>query len=380
MSNAKANASDRLRIGIVGCGRVTQSMHLPALARLPDAEVTALAEPDDEKLAAAADAFGVSARFSDHHDLLAGAPLDAVAVCVPPTAHARIALDALAAGRHVYLEKPVTLDLDEASDLLEAETRADRRVALGFNYRSHRLVLRAREALQQGALGPVELVRTVLRGDVRRHESMPGWRDDPAEGGSVFCELGSHHFDLVRYLLDTEILDVHARVKRDSGPATSAVVSMLLQSGAVATTVLSETTGAEHTLEIHGVEGTLHLSCYRFDGFRIRSSREPSWAMKSRMTDLAGAAALLPAGFLRARTGGDFLDSYVEHWRNFLDAIRDEAPLRCSLGDGCAALRAVLAAAESGRTGLTVEPGAARRNLSEALGVHGAPTREGPSE
>ncbi|HYM09122.1 MAG TPA: Gfo/Idh/MocA family oxidoreductase, partial [Bryobacterales bacterium] len=90
-----------LRVGFVGCGRVTQSLHLPALQRLPIAEVVAAADADSACLQRTADRYRIAKRYADAQALIADPAVDVVAVCVPPRFHAEIALAALDAGKHV---------------------------------------------------------------------------------------------------------------------------------------------------------------------------------------------------------------------------------------------------------------------------------------
>ena len=87
-----------VRIGIVGCGRVTTSIHLPALRFVPSAKVVALADSDPEALDQAGSLFKIQRRVADYRELLDDQTIDAVAICVPGPFHAEIALAALAAG------------------------------------------------------------------------------------------------------------------------------------------------------------------------------------------------------------------------------------------------------------------------------------------
>ena len=95
-----------LRIGVIGCGQIARAIHLPVLARIPDARLAALAEPvEPNRVAAAAMAPGARV-FSDYRELLDAGGLDAAVICVPPHLHAPCAIAAFDAGLHVYLEKP----------------------------------------------------------------------------------------------------------------------------------------------------------------------------------------------------------------------------------------------------------------------------------
>lgn len=119
-----------VRLGVVGAGYVARAVHLPWLARLDDRfRVVALAEPDPAARADAARRWGITHAYPDHAAVLA--EVDAILVCAPPAAHAEIVLDALAAGVHVLVEKPLCLAVEDADRIVAARDRARRIVQVG---------------------------------------------------------------------------------------------------------------------------------------------------------------------------------------------------------------------------------------------------------
>ena len=122
----------RLRIGIVGCGSVTQIIHLPALNQLSDLfEVTALCDVSPNVLAGLGDRWGIAARVADYQDLLALDTLDAVLIANPDAYHAEITMAALRAGVHVLVEKPMCINLAENDAIIAAETETGKTVQVG---------------------------------------------------------------------------------------------------------------------------------------------------------------------------------------------------------------------------------------------------------
>lgn len=117
-----------LRVGVIGCGRVTALRHLPALSRLDDAEVVALADSDAARLKQVADRFHITNRYPDVRALLKDAMVDVIAVRVPAQFHADIALAALDAGKHVFIEKPLTVTLEEADRVHDRAKQFNRKV------------------------------------------------------------------------------------------------------------------------------------------------------------------------------------------------------------------------------------------------------------
>lgn len=122
-----------IRIGIAGCGEVTQIIHLPTLAQLADRfTVTALCDVSCQVLEGVGERWNIAARLTDYRDLVARGDVDAVLVANPDVFHAPVTLAALAAGKHVLVEKPMCLTLREADEVAAAGERAGRVVQVGY--------------------------------------------------------------------------------------------------------------------------------------------------------------------------------------------------------------------------------------------------------
>jgi predicted dehydrogenase len=348
--------AEKIRVGFVGCGRVTETRHLAAIRRAQGVEAVALSDVDAARLSMVAEAYGVARRYVDWRELIEDENVDAVAVCVPPALHTEVALAAMKAGKHVFVEKPLALTLDECDLLEAAAARAPSlKAAVGFNMRRHRLVREAREALARGELGRVRLVRTVFACGTRAHADYPAWRTRRESGGGSIFELGTHHFDLVRFLLGQEAREVYASC--DEGDETS-IVTLKTDGGAQVSTALSEATAEGHELEFYGERGWLRVSCYRADGVERLDAGEYAGSVRARFGAMKRTLRALPRVLMRTRGGGgDYVNSYAEEWRNFSDALRGLMELSSTLEDGRRALEIALAAAESSRTGRAVKIG-----------------------
>lgn len=361
-----------VRIGFVGCGRVTETRHLAALHGVRGVEASALADSDAERLSRVGDACGVARRYEDWRALISDENVDVVAVCVPPALHATVALAALEARKHVFIEKPLALTLEECDLLDSAAERAEwLKVAVGFNVRFHRLVREAREHVARGGLGRVKLVRTVFASGTRASPEYPEWRRRRESGGGAIFELGTHHFDLVRFMLGEEAREVYASC--DEREETS-VVALKTDGDVQVVTALSEGTGEAHELEFHGERGWLRVSCYRADGIERLDAGQYAGSVRARLRGLTRTLRALPRVLSQARRGGDYVDSYAEEWRHFAEAVRGRARVSATLEDGRRALEIALAAAESSRTGRAVkidESAAFRIDEGRALEIDG---------
>jgi myo-inositol 2-dehydrogenase / D-chiro-inositol 1-dehydrogenase len=352
-----------LRIALIGCGEVCEHKHLRALRRVRGARVVAVADTDPYRLAHVADRFGIARRYADVRDLLDDGEADIVGVLVPPAQHAEVALAALGAGVHVLVEKPLALTLDEADALVAAGRDSRGRVLMGFHMRWHRLVRKARTALAGSVVGTPESIRTTWNSP-RGDDGTPEWKWQRATGGGALVELAVHLFDLWRYLLNTEVVELFVLSRNGRRNDENAVVCARLASGALATATISERTSHSIELEVCGDRGRLAVSGQRFDGFERFGLKETNGMLRPRVRAIVGAARELPRGLARMRTLGDYGDSYRGQWQHFVDAIGSNAPAECTLEDGRAALRVVLAATESARLGRPVMVGDALRSIA----------------
>jgi len=183
-------ASERLRVGIIGGGAITQVAHLPVLRKLKSIEVAAICDIDLPKARALADRFAVKDAFDDIEDLLSYEALDAVVICSPNHLHESHILAALSANLHVLVEKPLTMTAVSAQRIIKAAEKRDRVVMVGMNHRYRPDVQIVRSFVQSGELGKVESVRGSWH-VFRPGRAQLGWRQrrDQAGGGAML-DLG----------------------------------------------------------------------------------------------------------------------------------------------------------------------------------------------
>ena len=153
--------SDRLRLGIVGTGAVTQLVHLPLSSGRNDVEVVALADKDPEKARALADRFHVPLVLATD-DLLGHEGLDAVIICTPNHLHESEAIAGLAAGKHVLVERPLALTPDGCQRVVAAARSANRILEVGMSHRFRPDVAALRAFVAGGELGRLYAGRVAL--------------------------------------------------------------------------------------------------------------------------------------------------------------------------------------------------------------------------
>lgn len=252
-----------LNFGVVGCGRISKR-HLDLLGtgQIAGAKLTAICDIAPDRLAEARERHPVAA-YHSLDAMLADADIDVVTILTPSGMHAEHAIAAARAGKHVVVEKPMALRLDDADAMIEACDRA--RVKL-FVVKQNRLnvpVVKAREALDSGRFG--KLVLGTVRVRWRRDQSyynQDSWRGTWAQDGGVLANQASHHVDLLEYFMG-DVISVHARASRalvDIEAEDTAIATLQFANGAlgiVEATNAARPRDLEGSLSILGEGGTV---------------------------------------------------------------------------------------------------------------------------
>jgi predicted dehydrogenase len=257
----------------------------------------------------------------------------------------------LAAGKHLFIDKPLVLDLKVWDRLIEQASQANRKImVVGLPRRWHRLMRRAREVIRQGTLGKIELIRTVLAGKNPERRSFQEGDRHAVKG--ILYQFGMHHFDVLHALLRSDVQEIFAARSSDD---STVVVTARLSDGVMVSSTFTEGETGNDEVEIYGQAGHLRVSCYRFDGFEYLPASVHPGDVKTRVQRAVHSLKELPQGLLRVRRGGDLIDAYRVGWQHCVDAIRQATSPECTLEDGRRALQVVLAAKESMELGRPVK-------------------------
>src|SRR5687767_11130740 len=186
--------------------------------------------------------------------MLRNAELDAVIVAVPTQMHAAAAADIAGAGIAFYLEKPIAITSADAALVRSAAVNAGVKAVTGFNRRAHPLYQRARELIREGAIGEVHGAQTVFS-EPAPPAGLPLWKHKRETGGGALLDLGSHHIDLLRWLLGTEVETASASIRSISTEDDFASVTMSLANGAHAQSTFTLASAYADHLEILGTRG-----------------------------------------------------------------------------------------------------------------------------
>ena len=184
------------RVGIIGTGWIAEA-HAESYLNQPDVKIVALADLIPGKAEAFAKRYGLTGArcYPDHKSLLASEQLDAVSVCTYNTAHAQCTIDALAAGVNVLLEKPMSVTVQEAADIIRAEKKSGRLLSIGFQPRMDANMQKIREIVQSGTLGKVYYIQT--GGGRRRGIPNSTFIEKKTAGIGALGDIGCYSLDMV---------------------------------------------------------------------------------------------------------------------------------------------------------------------------------------
>ena len=194
---------NKVNVGIIGCGGIATSKHLPSLGKIPEAHITAFFDVAADRAEDAKAKFGTpDARvYTDVNALLADPGVDVVHICTPNDTHASISIAAMEAGKHVLCEKPMAKTAADAQRMLETSERTGRKLSIAYQNRFRRECLWLNEACRNGELGEVYLAKA----HAVRRRAVPTWGvflDQEKQGGGPLIDIGTHALDLALWFMD----------------------------------------------------------------------------------------------------------------------------------------------------------------------------------
>ncbi len=343
----------KLRVGVVGFGRVAQLFHVPALTSLSDRlEIVRVADPSTGSLAEADELLGLgdSRLHADALELIANDDVDVVSLCGPPHVRKEQLLAAARAGKHTVSEKPILTRPADAVEVADAFDANGVRLAVVHNWLFFPEVVALREFIASAELGRLRAVTVNLMGmaEWAGSESYdPGWRKDPAiSGGGVLIDL-VHGAYLVEALLGASVERVHAVVDAAPGQRVEDFAAVQL-----------ETAGGLGFLNVALGRGTSSYEVLGSEGAAVATfnlSAEPPRRTSEITVNTADGVRRID---LPASEGpwAAFADSVAHVYSNLVDGVMDpEVSLVATGRDGVHMVEIVMAAYAAATTGVPVE-------------------------
>ena len=197
---------EKIRICLIGAGRVGKVHALSLKNNIPEAELVAVVEKDEEVVQRFTKEFGLKKSFKDHRDALEWGEFDAIIITTPTFTHKMITVDAAHAKKHIFCEKPMALNVEEADEMVQEVEKAKVKLQIGFMRRFDRGFLAAKQKVERGLIGEPVLIKSTTRGP----GLPPEWARDVSKSGGMLAEVGSHDFDTLKWFAESKFKEIFA--------------------------------------------------------------------------------------------------------------------------------------------------------------------------
>ena len=329
---------DKVRFGILSTAKIGRTKVIPAMQRGRFTEVTAIASRSEESARRAADELSIPKAYGSYEKLLADPKIDAVYIPLPNHLHIEWAIKAMAAGKHVLCEKPISLDADEVNRLINAAGRyPDLKIMEAFMYRHHPQWVETRRLVEDGEIGELTTIQSFFSYSNTDPDNI---RNKPEAGGGALMDIGCYPVSLSRLLFNAEPRRVFGFMDQDPEFGTDRLFSGMLDfAGRISTFTCSTQMADYQRVNIMGTTGRIEIlipfNAPPDEPCRVILQRDhiedPDLALKTLTFPIA--------------------DQYTLQGDAFARAILDDTPVPVSIMDSFANQHAVDALVESAQTG-----------------------------
>ena len=301
--------TEQITRGLIGTGRIGRIHAENLTRRLPGARLLAVADIFEEAARRAAADFDIPNAYADPRPIFDDPAIDAVVICSSTDTHADFIEQAAAAGKHIFCEKPIHLDLDRIDRALAAVDAAGAKLQIGFNRRFDPSFARAQELVASGTIGEPHILRITSR------DPAPPPIEYIKVSGGIFLDMTIHDFDMARFLIHDEVAEIYAAggvlvdpAIGDAGDIDTALITLKFRNGVIGAIDNSRRAvyGYDQRVEVFGSDGVVMVG-----------NVKPDTAVLANET---GVHSAKPLYF--------FLERYAEAYQNemaaFLEAIRED--------------------------------------------------------
>ena len=321
-----------INFGVVGVGRIGK-IHIENLChRLPGTGVNAVADVVKEDLQNVAKKFDIPYITQDYREILSNPAIDAIVICSPTNTHARIIEEAAANGKHVFCEKPIDLTLDKIKRVIEVVEQTDIKFQVGFNRRYDPNFLKVYHTVKSGKIGKPQILKITSR------DPSPPPLSYLQVSGGMFLDMTIHDFDMARYLMQKEVIEVFTVGKvlvdpifDEANDVDTAITVLTFENGGMATIDNSRQAvyGYDQRVEVFGSDGMVMVNNNTPDNHLYFNKDSTHSA--------------LPLNFFMDR----YTDSYLNEMDVFINCIKNDESPDASGKDGLIAVAIGLAAKKS---------------------------------
>jgi len=304
--------NSEVTVGVIGAGRFGK-LHAQHLTwRIPEAKVLAISDIVLEAAQQCATALNIPKAAEDYREIFDNPDVTAVIICSSTDTHAQMIEEAAVAGKHIFCEKPLHLDLARIDQALAAVEKAGIKLQIGFNRRFDPNFRRLHDLVREGAIGQPHLLHIISR--------------DPAPppiayikvSGGIFLDMTIHDFDMARYLIGSEVEEIYVAgavmvdpAIGEAGDIDTAVITLRFENGVIGTIDNSRKAvyGYDQRVEVFGSAGRIQAA-----------NNYPNTVLVS---DARRVHRDLPLNFFMDR----YIESYIAEMRAFITCVReDKAP------------------------------------------------------
>ena len=331
---------EQVRIALIGAGRIGQRHAATLASAIPRAELAAIADVNGPAAAALAAKVRCERWTDDPVAVLVDPSIDAIVIASSTDSHAPLIVGAAEAGKQIFCEKPIALDLEATDRALDAVARAGVRLQMGFQRRFDKAYAKAKELIDSGALGRIEAIRDTMR------DPGPAPRAYLETSGGLYRDMTIHNFDCVRWMMGQEVTELFAMASAIVAPVfvelkdvDTSVISLRFANDSLGVIDNSRRSGFGYDVrtEVFGSEGALMIG-YARDTPMLR-------------LDANGIHSDHIHWFLER-----FDQAYIDELRAFVDCIVDDTPVPITGEDARAAMVLAYAAEASRRENAPVSP------------------------
>ncbi len=258
---------NKLNVGVIGLGRLGNVYAADLAHRVPQANLIAVADLNAELAKKFAADYNIPKWYESHEELLADKQIDAVAVITSTSTHKQVVIDAAKAGKAIFCEKPISLALNDAMEMMQVVEQTGAFLQMGFQRRFDKGYREAKKKVDEGVIGTPVLLISTSRDPFRP----PLEFCNPKVSGGLIADMGAHDFDVCRMFMG-EVKSVYSVAgtlaypeMKDVGDIDNAIINMYFEKGTIGTVNLSRNAifGYDIRAEIWGTSGSLQVGYFR---------------------------------------------------------------------------------------------------------------------
>lgn len=322
----------KIKIGIIGAGRIGKVHTETIVQSIPEAEVVSIVDVNISEAENLAKRFRVVNFSSNYIDIINNPEIDAVIICSPTDTHAEYIIAAAIAGKHIFCEKPIDLDLNIIQNALDVVDDNNVKMMIGFNRRFDPNFKKIKQMVLEDKIGEPHILKITSR------DPAPPPAEYVAVSGGMFLDMTIHDFDMARFIVGSEVEEVFvvAGVMVDpkigeAGDVDTALITLKFKNGAMGVIDNSRKAvyGYDQRVEIFGSKGMIRVDNNAPDNHNYYSED--------------GVHASLPLNFFMDR----YIEAYANEMKEFIHVILDDKPISVGGLDGFYAVMIGLAAKKS---------------------------------